>query len=79
MAPSVAASLTAAPRLISEELLASTSRRQLGHTAETMSRSREISCAQPPLARGYFVPPLWLTLRKQPFTVVHGANPYWLR
>jgi len=43
------------------------------------SRSRLISCAQPPLVRGYFVLPDWLTLRKQPLAVVHAGRANWLR
>src|SRR5438270_360333 len=49
---------------------------QFGHVAETMSRSREISWAQPPSTAGNgLVWPLWFTFLKQPFAVVHGAMP----
>ena len=75
--PAIAAAvLTAAPRFAKEVLLASTSRMlQSGHVAETMSRSSEISCAQPPFVRGYDVPPRWSILRKQPLAVVHAGSP----
>src|SRR5690349_17766531 len=75
-APSRAAVSTAAARLANELLLASTRRiLQFGQTALTMSRSSEISCAQPLFERGGVVPPVWFTLRKQPFAVVHAGNP----
>ena len=49
-----------------------------GQTAETMSRSREISPAQPALAAGSGpLAPDWFTLLKQP--VPHAGSPYWLR
>jgi hypothetical protein len=49
----VAARFTAAPRSEKKFVLASTSRMwQFGQIAETMSRSREISSAQPVLRRG---------------------------
>src|SRR5579859_6613809 len=76
----LAASFTAAPRFAKEALLASTRMMwQLGQTAETMSRSREISWAQPPLVRGYLVPPVWLIFLKQPLAVVQAARPNWAR
>jgi hypothetical protein len=52
---------------------------QLGQIADTMSRSSEISCAQPPFAAGGVAPPLWLTFLKQPLSVVHGGSPKLLR
>ena len=67
---------TAAARLAKEFVLASTRRiLQLGQMALAMSRSSEISCAQPELARGYLVPPVWFTFRKQPLAVVQGGRP----
>ena len=47
-----------------------------GHTAETMSRSSEISPAQPELAPGRLVvEPVWLTFVKQPLAVVQAGRP----
>src|SRR6266545_2083917 len=70
----------AAARFASELESASTSSRwQRGQTAETMSRSSEISCAQPASARGGVLPPRWLTLRKQPFALVQDGRPKKLR
>src|SRR5579862_1348721 len=50
---------------------------QWGQTAETMSTSREISCAQPPLAVPGGEPPVWPTLVKQglPFEHDSGGSP----
>ena len=55
---------------------ASTSRMwHCGHTAETMSTSREISPAQPvSLAGSGLVWPFWLIFRKQPLAVVVGSS-----
>src|SRR3954463_10276716 len=81
-APMVAAWFTAIARLANELLLASTSRiRQAGQAADTMSRSSEISCAQPPLTAGGVVPPDWLTLRKHGFVplLVQAGRPYCAR
>src|SRR5262245_32933683 len=61
--------------------LASTSRMwQSGQAADTMSRSRLISSAQPlsPAGNGD-VPPFWLIFLKQPFAVVQAGRPKWLR
>jgi hypothetical protein len=57
-------------------LVASTSRMwQSGQIAETMSRSREISPAQPVFVAGRGLAcPLWLTLRKQPLAVVQAGR-----
>src|SRR5947209_2752084 len=68
LAPRLAALLTAAPRSLKPEELASTRRMlQPGQIADAMSRSREISWAQPLSTLGYgLVAPVWLTLRKQP-------------
>src|SRR5674476_1300958 len=72
----LAAVLTAAPRFAKELLLASTSGMwQSGHVAATMSRSSEISCAQPPLVLGYDLPPRWSIFWKQPLAVVHAGSP----
>ena len=81
MAPSVTARLTAVPRFVVEESLASTSRMwQFGQVAETMSVSRAISAAQPELGAGRLVvEPDWLTFLKQPPAVVHCGRPYWVR
>ena len=60
------------------ELLASTRRMwQLGHSAETASRSSEISASQSePAGLGIGeAPPVWLTLAKQPLPLVHGGRP----
>jgi hypothetical protein len=48
---------------------------QFGQTALTMSTSSEISSAQSGFGAGGSVPPVWLTLRKQPFADVHGGSP----
>jgi hypothetical protein len=75
-APRRAAVSSAAARSVNAFELASTSRIvQFGQVAEAMSRSSEISCAQPPFARGGVVPPDWLTLRKQPLAVVQAGRP----
>jgi hypothetical protein len=76
-APSVTAVLTAADRSDRKLLVASTSRRwQLGQAADTMSRSSEISPAQPALGGGYGPGrPAWFTLLKQPFAVLHSGRP----
>src|SRR5881396_3635699 len=74
-APRRAAVSSAAARSVNALEFASTSRiLQFGQVAEAMSRSSEISCAQPPFARGGVVPPLWLTFVKQP--VAHAGRPY---
>src|SRR5215510_11639989 len=58
-------------------LLASTSNSlQLRQIALTMSRSSAVSSSHPRFGAGkLLVLPVWLTLRKQPFAVVHGGNP----
>ena len=50
---------------------------QIGHMALIMSRSREISCSQPPVGSGlgYVVPPLWFTLWKHPLALVQAESP----
>src|SRR5439155_9304471 len=76
-APRRAAVSSAAARSVNALEFASTrTTLQFGHTADAMSRSSEISCAQPPFARGGAVPPPWLTLRKQPLAVVQAGSPY---
>ncbi|SFY51810.1 hypothetical protein STEPF1_05076 [Streptomyces sp. F-1] len=77
MAPSFTASLTAVPRLAIDAVLASTSRiLQFGQVALTMSRSSEISPAQPLSAVGSeVVEPVWPTLVKQPLAVVQAGRP----
>ena len=45
-----------------------------GRSPMTMSRSSEISSAQPALAAGSCVPPLWLTFLKQPLAVVQARQ-----
>ncbi len=68
---------SAAARSVNADEFASTSRiLQPGQIADAMSTSSEISCAQPEFARGGVVPPVWLTLRKQPLAVVHELSPY---
>ena len=81
LAPSETAVLMAVNNGESSALLASTSRMwQAGHVAETMSRSSEISPAQPLSAVGSGdVWPLPLTFLKQPLAVVQAARPYWVR
>src|SRR5712671_2431644 len=75
-APSRAAVSTAAARFANELVVASTRRiLQLGQMALAMSRSSEISCAQPELLRGNLVPPFWSTFRKHPLAVVQGGSP----
>jgi hypothetical protein len=50
---------------------------QFGQIAETMSRSSEISPAQPLSAVGSeVVEPVWLTFLKQPLAVVQAGSPY---
>src|SRR5690242_18930718 len=76
----VAARFTAAPRFVNEFELASTSRMwQPEQIAETMSRTSEISSAQPTLLRGGLVVPFRFTLRKQPLALMHEGRPNWLR
>src|SRR5919202_6503132 len=78
VAPSRAAVSTAALRFEKLDEVASTRRiLQAGQIADAMSRSREISCAQPPSARGGVVPPDWLTFRKHPLP--QAGSPNWLR
>src|ERR1700759_131113 len=82
LAPRLMAVAMPASRSDSEELLVSTSRMwQVGHSAETASRSRETAASQSVpagLGIGEAVP-LWLTLVKQPLPVVQGGSPYVLR
>jgi hypothetical protein len=75
-APITRARSTAAYRL-SLLSFASTSRMwQLGQTADTMSRSSEISPAQPLSGAGIGpVVPFWFTFRKQPLAVVQAGRP----
>src|SRR5437763_521580 len=74
-APRPAALFTAAPRLAKLFESASTSSRwQSGQAAWAACKSRAISSAQPASVLGYVVPPRWLTLRKQPFAVVHEGR-----
>ena len=76
VAPSAAAVFSAVSRFVMLFDDASTKRMwQVGHTAEAMSTSSEISSAQPALAMGMLVPPVWFTLRKQWFAVVHAGRP----
>ena len=81
LAPRVVADLTAVNSAESLLLLASISViPQFGHTAETMSRSREISPDQPVSVVGSgLVAPFWFSFLKQPLAVVQAASPYWLR
>ena len=80
-APSVTASLTAVPRSVKLAEVASTSRMwQFGQVAETMSRSSEISPAQPESGFGrLLVDPDWLTFSKQPLPVLQDGRRYWAR
>src|SRR6266487_821714 len=73
----VAARFTEVARLASVALIASTSRiLQLEQIAEAMSRSRDISSAQPESTAGSgLAVPFWFTLWKQPFAVVHAGSP----
>ena len=75
------AASSAAIRSLSPVEFASTSRMwQSGQAAETMSRSRLISSAQPGSAAGNGPPArAWLTLWKQPLPVVQAGRPKWLR
>src|SRR5947209_16293153 len=78
LAPRLTAAAIPASRSAIEELLASTSRmRQLGHRADTASRSSDSSCCQsaPAAVGSGDALPLWLTLLKQPLAAVHGGNP----
>ena len=77
MAPRLTASFTALPRLAMEAEEASTSRMlQFGQIALAMSRSSEISSAQPLSAVGReVVEPVWLTFLKQPLATVQAERP----
>ena len=78
LAPWAMAVASPASRSVVSELLVSTSRMwQLGHSAETASRSNEISASQSePAGLGSGeVPPVWLTLAKQPLPAVQGGRP----
>src|SRR5262249_27998221 len=76
LAPSSTALLIARYRS-SELVSASTSRMpQLGQVADTIWISSAISPAQPASGAGSGLGwPFWLTLRKQPFAVVHAGRP----
>ena len=78
-----AAYRSALARLAIESELDSTSRiLQFGQIAETTSRSREISRAQPPPVgsfRGSALPPAWFTIFRQPLATVHAGRPNWVR
>jgi hypothetical protein len=50
-----------------------------GQVAETMSRSRLISVAQPAFTLGGVLPPVWFTFLKQPLAVVQGRSPNFAR
>jgi hypothetical protein len=80
-APSLAAVSTAAARSAGAEDSASTSRiRQAGQPALTISTSRALSKAHPESVIGKgAASPFWFTFVKQPFAVVQGARPYWVR
>src|SRR5580693_4854000 len=76
-APMLAAVFTAVPRSESVAEFALTRMiLQSGHAALTMSRSSEISPAQPVSVAGSGeVWPFSLTFWKQPFAVVHAGRP----
>src|ERR1700722_1982978 len=81
-APRLSAAAMPVSRSVIAELLASTRMMwQLGHSAETASRSSDSSSSQsePALAGIGEAPPLWLTLVKQPLATVHAGRPYVLR
>ncbi len=73
--------LTAANRLAPLLSFASTSMMwHCGQTAETMSRSSEISSPQPASATGSgLAAPLWFTFLKQPLAVVQAGRPNLVR
>ena len=76
MAPSATAVFSAAARLADDASSLSTSRiPQSGQAADTMSRSSEISVAQPSSGGSGLAWPVWSTLRKQPFAVVQAGSP----
>ena len=77
LAPMAAAVCTAASRSVSYEDAASTSRMwQWGQTAETASRSIEISLSHEASAAGRGeVAPFSLTFLKQPDWLVHAGRP----
>src|SRR5438477_97540 len=81
--PWYTATPVAGSRSVELELLLSTSTMwHSGHTADTMSRSRAISTLQSSSGLNFgrgVVLPFWLSLRKQPFWVVHAGRPYALR
>jgi hypothetical protein len=78
LAPIEAAVRNPASRSEAELVLVSTSRMwQLGHAAETASRSSEISSSQAELPDGIGeAAPAWFTLLKQPLDVVQAGSPY---
>ncbi|TMD91985.1 MAG: hypothetical protein E6I76_18255 [Chloroflexi bacterium] len=61
-------------------LLASTSTMEhSGQVAETMSRSRDTSVAQPASGAGKRAPPFWSTFRKQPVELEQAGRENWER
>src|SRR2546430_16369268 len=78
-APEPVAASSAWARSVELELLLSTSTMwHSGQTADTMSRSRAISTLQSSSGLNFgsgAVLPFWLSLRKQPFWVVHAGRP----
>src|ERR1700750_193102 len=80
-APRPAAAAIPASRLSVELSLVSTRMMwQLGHSAETASRSSDSSFSQLELPLGSGLgAPVWLTLRKQPLAVVQAGSPYLAR
>ncbi len=80
LAPSVVASFTAVKRLSDASFASISVIPQFGQIAEAMSRSREISPAQPVLPAGSgLVWPFWLSFWKHPLAVVHDGRLYCVR
>src|SRR5690242_19702006 len=81
LTPIAAACCTAANRFAKLASWASTTTMwQLGHSADTASRSSDSSSSQtefpPGKGEGW---PCWLTFVKHPFAVVHGGSAYLAR
>ena len=76
LAPSRSAVLVAASRSVLAEFASISVMPQLGQTADTESRSSEISPDQERDGPGSGLGrPSWLSFWKQPFAVVHGGRP----
>lgn len=80
LAPSEAASFSAAPRSAIAVLVASTTVMwQFGQIAETTSMLAASVASQFADVGGKVLVPVWLTCLKHPSATVHGESPYWER